>query len=214
MESNDNSSKDNRSVELNPTKGLYKNITILDLNLASIYYPILIELGKENKIVTYGELISLARELHPDDLQAKNAVPVSSGRSLDVIRQFTNERKMPDLTCLVVNAKTKEPGPLYPGNWAIDKVSVAEFDWNLVAKDFDAHIKNNRDFLVTKKKSKSSLSESEAKEIMWNYYKIHESELLKQNNPTKVSVISNSIVRLLMDGVAVEEAFKQAYLEK
>jgi hypothetical protein len=86
---------------VDPTESLYKNITLTDVQLASAYYPILIDLAKKKQRITYGELVAKAKRMYPT---------TSTGRRLDVIRIFTAERELPDITSLVINKDTGECG--------------------------------------------------------------------------------------------------------
>lgn len=83
--------------------GLYGNITLNDVQLAAAYYPILIDLAKHKHRLTYGELVGKAKVIYPEKGYVQNAIPVSTGRKLDVVRIFTNERNLPDVTSLIIN---------------------------------------------------------------------------------------------------------------
>ncbi|XAZ48667.1 hypothetical protein AAHB44_19630 [Pseudomonas simiae] len=88
---------------MNAQQGLYENITLIDVQLASVYYPILVDLAKHKHCLTYSELVDRAQCENPDHPVVQNAIPVSTGRRLDVVRLFTNERGLPDLTSLVIS---------------------------------------------------------------------------------------------------------------
>jgi hypothetical protein len=85
------------------TDNLYENITLNDVQLAAAYYPLLIDLAKHKHCLTYGELVDQAKETYPDLEYVQNAIAVSTGRKLDVVRMFTNERELPDVTSLIIN---------------------------------------------------------------------------------------------------------------
>lgn len=86
-----------------PSKSLSVNITLNDVQLARAYYPILIDLAKHKHCLTYGELVNKAKEMYPDLEYVKNAIAVSTGRKLDVVRLFTVEENLPDITSLIIN---------------------------------------------------------------------------------------------------------------
>ena len=46
-----------------PTESLYKTITLNDVQLASAYYPILVDLAKHKHCLTYGELVDKAKKM-------------------------------------------------------------------------------------------------------------------------------------------------------
>src|SRR3989339_1531435 len=76
-------------------ESLYTNITLTDVQLASAYYPILVDLAKHKHCLTYGELVDRAKTEYPDKAVVRNAIAVSTGRRLDVVRLFTSERDLP-----------------------------------------------------------------------------------------------------------------------
>ena len=94
----------------NPTDSLYKNITLNDVQLAAAYYPILIDLAKHKHCLTYGELVDRAKEENPEKEVVQNAIAISAGRKLDVVRLFTIDRELPDVTSLVINKGQGECG--------------------------------------------------------------------------------------------------------
>ena len=76
-----------------------RNITELDLELAGLFYPILIELAKNDAPLTYSGLKARAKHEHPGhgasvDRCADQAV----GRRLEVIRRFTSSKDYPDVS--------------------------------------------------------------------------------------------------------------------
>lgn len=73
-------------------ESFYANITLTDVQLASAYYPILIDLAKHKHCLTYGELVERAKSLHPNKSVVQKAIAISAGRRLDVVRIFTYER--------------------------------------------------------------------------------------------------------------------------
>ncbi len=75
----------------------YPRVTANAVRLAAAYFPILMDCAKEGRTVTYGELIAEARARRPDDEDVSNAIPVSTGRKLDVIASFCRDRGLPDL---------------------------------------------------------------------------------------------------------------------
>lgn len=87
------------------------------MQLASAYSPILVELVRHKHRLTYSELVEKAKEKYPDKPVVQNAIAVSTGRKLDVVRIFTSERELLDLTSLIINKgsgeRTKGSSSLY-----------------------------------------------------------------------------------------------------
>ena len=53
--------------------------TLLDVQLARLLYPLLIELATARQILTYGQLIDRAQARYPDDHRVANLIPVRMG---------------------------------------------------------------------------------------------------------------------------------------
>ena len=85
----------------------FTNVTMTDVQLASAYYPILIDLAQHKHCLTYGELVERAKSEYPDRLVLQMAIAVSTGRRLDIVRAFTEERGYPDLSSLVISKGTE-----------------------------------------------------------------------------------------------------------
>ena len=49
------------------------------------------------------QLVDEAKRLSPYDAVIRNAIAVSAGRRLNVVRIFTNQHDMPDLTSLAIS---------------------------------------------------------------------------------------------------------------
>lgn len=47
-------------------QSFYANVTLIDVQLASAYYPILVDLAKHKHCLTYGELVERAKNEYPD----------------------------------------------------------------------------------------------------------------------------------------------------
>ena len=186
-----------------PTESFYRNITLNDVQLASAYYPILIDLAKHKHCLTYSELVERAKETYPDRAAVQNAIAVSTGRKLDVVRIFTAERELPDLTCLIINKNAGECGSGFTDHF--DPVAAREkvfaFDWSAVSTDFDGYIKHTETAITPRKRIKLPA----ARELMSQYYTAHKAQL-----PPGITKQRDLILDLLMDGFTPAEAFAQA----
>jgi len=90
--------------------------------------------------ITYGDLLTLARSLHPKDEVLGRAVPVGIGPKLLFVEGFCALHGYPNLACLAVNQKTSRPGPGYRGDWELDKRAVAGFDWRAADAQLPAYV--------------------------------------------------------------------------
>lgn len=184
------------------TESLYKNITLNDVQLAAAYYPILVDLARHKHCLTYGELVNQAKEMYPDLEHVKNAIAVSTGRKLDVVRIFTNERELPDVTSLILNKGQGECGTGFTEHFDPEKVreDVYSFDWSDITTEFDVYIEAAVKNTVPKKRRKRP----EALKLMSAFYQEN-----KNLYPASIKDMREDIVILLMEGFTEKEAFEQ-----
>jgi hypothetical protein len=184
-------------------EGLYKNITLTDIQLAAAYYPILIDLAKHKQCLPYGELVEKAKKIYPSNTTVKNAIAVSTGRRLDVVRLFTNERELPDLTSLIVNKNSGECGIGFTQHF--DPVSKREevysYEWSGVSPEFDIYIQNVQKEITPRKK----VSKKAALKLMSRYYKEN-----KKNLPDNIVEKREFLIEMLMEGFSDIEVFELA----
>ena len=186
----------------NPSESLYKNITLNDVQLAAAYYPILVELAKHKHCLTYGELVDKAKKMYQDRDYVQNAIAVSTGRKLDVVRIFTSERDLPDVTSLIINKNDGECGTGFTNHYNPEKArsEVYSYDWSEVSSEFDLYIES-----VEKKATpRKRIKRGEALKILSDHYKEN-----KQSYPGSIKDRREEIIVLLMEGFSAEESFKQ-----
>jgi hypothetical protein len=185
------------------TQGTYPNVTLNDVQLASAYFPILVDLARHKHCLTYGELVAKAKEIYPTKAAVKNAIAVSTGRKLEVVRYFTEERDLPDLTSLIINKGSGECGSGFTKDF--DPVTVREqvfeFDWSNVSTDFDGFIKHRKSEVTPRKKMKKP----DAAKVMYEFYQKNQSSLSPMIQDGR-----ELILELLMEGFPAEYAFSQA----
>jgi hypothetical protein len=185
---------------------VYSNVTLTDVQLAEAYYPILVDLAKHKHCITYQELVERAKAENLGREVVQKAIPVSTGRRLDVVRRFTNEEGLPDLTCLVINKVTRECGIAFPRSFdpAYVRAAVFSFDWEGVNMNFAGFVRTAQREVQPRRK----LKEQDALVIMFDYYRKHKATL-----PSSIAQFRDLIVELLRDGVSPESAFAQAQTE-
>ena len=186
-----------------PPKNQYPNVTLTDVQLASAYYPILVDLARHKHCLSYSELVERAKTEYPDRPAVQKAIAVSTGRRLDVVRFFTAERSLPDLSALIINKGTGECGIGFTRSF--DPVATREqvfaYDWTGVSTDFDGFIKVTEAEVAPRKR----LKEHKALELMSSYYMANKNSL-----PKNVREHRDLIVELIMEGFPPEVAFTQA----
>lgn len=178
------------------------NITETDLSVATALYPILVECARQSpaRVITYGTLIDEAKTRSPNDEAVQNAIPVSLGRRLDVVRMFLNNESLPDLTVLIVNAETREVGSAFGADPDKVRAEVAAFDWSAVAEEFDLHIFGLRERIDVPKRPK--ISRETAKQMMFEYGRDHRAAL-----PKDIGLKREAIIDLICAGNSAEDAF-------
>jgi hypothetical protein len=184
----------------NKTEGLYPNITLNDVQLAAAYYPILIDLAKHKHCLTYGELVDRAKEEHPKKEVVQNAIAVSAGRKLDVVRLFTSERKLPDVTSLIINKNEGDCGSLYTAHFDPKKAreEVFKYDWKDVSTEFDLYIESAEKNATPRKRRTRDAS----LKLMSDHYSQNKSVY-----PLSIKDKREEIIILLMEGFDVEDCF-------
>jgi len=105
--------------------------TDLDIFFAKIYLPILIEVAKSKKCISYGDLVAKSKALHPNDEDIQKSIPRHVGRRLNYLRQRLNLHNLPDLSSLVINNTTQTTGYSYHLNPTTEQKKVFNCDWNI-----------------------------------------------------------------------------------
>jgi len=141
--------------------------------------------------------------MHPDQECVQNAIAVSVGRKLDVVRMFTNERDLPDVTSLIISKSQGECGVGFTEHFDPEKTRKEVYlrDWSEISTDFDLYIETVEKNVVPKKRRKRP----EALELMSEFYKNNRSVY-----PSSVKDMREEIIILLMEGFTEKEAFDQA----
>lgn len=184
------------------TESQFTNVTVTDVQLASAYYPILVEQAKQKQCIYYSDLVRLAKERNPDNKTVQATIWVSTGRRLDVVRMFTSERKLPDLTALVINWGSKECGSSYTKHFNPKAVrqSIFAYNWSTVTLNFDGSIQHAT--VITKPRKK--IKREEAVLLMAEHYKEHKASI-----PAYVREYRELIISVIMGGESANDAFAE-----
>ena len=121
-------SKKEKNINNHPTDLIP---TYLDIFFAKIYLPILIEVAKSKKCISYGDLVAKSKALHPNDEQIQKSIPRHVGRRLNYLRQRLNLHNLPDLSSLVINNTTQTTGYSYHLDPTTEQKKVFKCDWNI-----------------------------------------------------------------------------------
>ena len=177
--------------------------TDLQLHLASLYYPILLQLAKDKTVMTYKELIEKAQALNPNDTAIKNMIPVRSGDVLGVLYHFAEINDLPRITSLVV----KQAGECGNGiakthDCPAERYRCFSFDWSVEQPKFWDFIAQSKAANATQRIRRVRLSFERALDIAWAYYLSNKNRL---TNEARTAI--EKIAKVLRTGITTEEAF-------
>jgi hypothetical protein len=186
----------------NPTAPAFK-ATDLQLHIASLYYPILLQLAKDKVVITYKELIQKAQALNPNDVAIKNMIPVRSGNVLGVLYHFAEMNDLPRITTLIV----KQAGECGRGiskshDCPVERDRCFAFDWSDEQPKFWDFIAQSKTANTTKRVRRVPLNFERALDIAWAYYLSNKTRL---TNETRIAI--EKIAKALSTGKTTEEAF-------
>ena len=173
--------------------------TLLDVQLAHLLYPLLIEVAESQGILTYTQLIERAKLHYPDDHRIANLIPVRMGRILWVIYNFVQERDLPRLTLVIVSKKYLVPGSAMDHHdiEAEQKLCYG-YDWSTVDRNFDLYIADSEKAVTPLKR----VNRPQAMQLMADHYKVNRSLY-----PANISELREAIIENIMNGMSAEDAF-------
>lgn len=173
--------------------------TLLDVQLARLLYPLVIEVAEAKALLTYSELIERALARYPDDPRVANLIPVRMGRILWVIYDFVEERELPRLTLVIVSKSDKYPGSaMWQHDCEAEQQRCFEFDWSTVNRDFDVYGKQSEKAVTPLRRVKRE----EATRLMSEHYFAN-----RASYPVSIRVLRETIIENIINGMSVTEAF-------
>ena len=184
------------------------NRTLLDIELARVYFEFLVDFAKSHpsETIQYGQLVKAANDRYPDNLFIKSAIATNMGRRLDALRDFTTHKNLPDLSSLVVNKQTGDNGEGFKKSFDGKAIrqEVSDFDWSEVKVDFDTYLIGERSALEERERKlrkPKKIKESEARAILWNFCKENRAEVTSVTYDEK-----EKIVLLIISGHSAVDA--------
>ena len=180
---------------------MMKSITDLDLELASGFYPVLVDYAKRVEILSYNDLKQATASRFPSLAnEIERCTDQAVGRRLEVIRLFTMEKGYPDLTSLVVRRGTDRCGDGFEGDYEQERLKIAAHDWS-TAEEFSARIRSIAKAI--QRKSAPRRKRDEARALMADHAReIGYSKLVSAQEREK-------IIALIQDNSDPAEAFAQ-----
>lgn len=190
-----------------------RNVTPTDVKLAQCYYPLLCEIAKEQKEITFKELVELAKRRYPSVEEVQNAIPVSTGRRLEFVRTYTKANDLPDLSAWVVSqAGTNSEEYNADFNPAEEREATKSVNWDDYEGDWGEYVKKLTKATIKVKRIK----EKDALKLMGEHFlKVKD----RIPNPKKLPLIEVTkhfragVIEGLMEGKEVEEVFNDVIFD-
>jgi len=154
----------------------YPHVTDLDLQMAELIYPILVEIAPSGDTITYQGVVEAVRERHPNIPEVKRLHHRHIGRRLGTIWQFTESQGCPHIGALVINKNTGECGKGLTEflNPVLEREKIKSFEWATVELGFNNYLKKVKAAAKIQEIKLKKRSYDEAKKILfdlWNEVK-------------------------------------------
>ncbi len=198
-------------VEVNHFVTGERKPTLTDHALAKAYYPLLIELAKAEKELTFKQFVEMAKKRYPNVEEVQNAIPVTTGRRFEFIRIYTNNEGLPDLSAWVVGQAGKN-SEAYLADFdpKKEREETTKVDWDKFEGDWGKYLDELKIKTVKTKKRK----QPEAEDIMSEYATTMRTKIEASiPNPKKLPYVKvvqpfrDPILEGLMEGKNVEDVF-------
>lgn len=180
--------------------GATTRLTLNDIEIGARLFEALVQHARsaQGAPISYGDLLTLARGLHPRDAALGRAVPVGIGPKLLFVEAFCRANGFPNLACLAVNKAAMTPGAGYKGDWEADKRAVAAFDWSRADPALAKYASDARAAVPRHLKPRK---ERPADVSWYAYFCSHRAECAKVTSDDK-----KEIINLMMAGLDPETA--------
>lgn len=182
--------------------------TDLDLIVARLMYPILVDKAPSGKTIQYKEIAEQIKSENPDVIEIRKITQRHIGRKLGTIWEFTKLQGCPHIGSLVVS-QNGECGSGISGiihDLPRERERVQAFDWATVTPEFDAYIEKAKHIKTEQERKRVKRSEQEARECLFKYWeKVKEDEGFPLSKDDLLKIKGN-ILTLLENGTSPEEA--------
>ncbi|MCG7538245.1 GIY-YIG nuclease family protein [Pseudoalteromonas sp. OF7H-1] len=201
----------------------YPHVTELDLLMAELIYPILVELAPTGETITYKGVVKKVQDTYPGIPEVKSLHHRHIGRRLGTIWRFTEKYGCPHIGALVINQDTGECGRSITEHLdpEIERVKIKNFDWSSVDIGFSQHLKRTKAANIAKKQKLKKRKYDEAKNIFFEFWravkeevpvaseniKTYRNELIAtvQEGYSPATALSNILKRLLSENKIKKE---------
>lgn len=185
------------------------NHTELDLIVAELMFPILVELAPTGNTIGYKEMAELIKDKNPAVVEIANITQRHIGRKLGTIWDFTKSQGCPHIGSLVVSTK----GECGSGIASIvkdlpkEREKVKEFDWSSVSLGFESYISKAKIHKQEREVKRIKRSKDEASKCFFEYWNEIKDEAPVSRD--EAIEMKERILQLMQDGASPEEAFSQ-----
>ena len=185
----------------------YPIVTELDLLVAELMFPILVEVAPTGYTLGYKQLSDLIKERNPNVDAIKSLNHRHIGRRLGTIWSFTKGQSCPHIGSIVVSQSDGECGRGIASivtDLDLERSKVKQFDWSTVELGFNSYIAKAK---VNKKEqeiSRKKLSYDEAKARFFEYWKSIKDEVPLSS--VQAQSIRNAMIQHVCKGSFPEEA--------
>lgn len=189
------------------------NHTELDLIVAELMFPVLVELAPTGNTIGYKEIAELLKVKNPKVTEIKNITQRHIGRKLGTIWEFTKSQGCPHIGSLVVS----QGGECGSGIASIvkdlpgEREKVRKFDWTTVSLGFESYMSKMKIIKKDREIKKVKLSRDEAKDCFFSYWKEIKDEAPVSRE--EAIQIKENIINLVKEGLSPEEAFAQELIK-
>jgi hypothetical protein len=182
--------------------------TLTDIDVGSRLVEALVQhaTSTQGAPITYEDLLTLARQLHPRDATLGRAVPVGIGMKLLFIDAFCRANACPRLAWLAVDKATMRPRDGDLGAWEADRQAAAAFDWTGAVARLAAFAADMRSKVPKRLKPRK---ERPADVAWYAYFCSHREACARVGSEEKTEIIN-----LLMSGLDPETALGRVMAAK
>lgn len=187
--------------------------TELDLIVAELMFPILVELAPSGNTIGYKETADLIKTRNPNVAEIANITQRHIGRKLGTIWEFTKSQGCPHIGSLVV----LQGGDCGSGITSIvsdlpkEREKVKKFDWPSISLGFESYISKAKIQKIEREEKKIKLSREEAKERFFSYWK-----KVKEEAPIsreEAIDLKESVISLVQSGLTPEESLSKELIK-
>lgn len=168
--------------------------TLLDIQLARLLYPLLVDIARVGKPRTPQQLVQMAQARYPDERRIGHLIPQRIPRILAAISAFAERQSLPNLAVIIVNARD----PLDSATQA-EQLRVCDCHWRAVSQAFNLYgATAERALSLPARRSREA-----ATQLLGEHYAAHRDRYGKAMRYLREVIIDN-----LVNGMEVEQAFE------